>query len=72
MIENFVFFRNNLLIICPIFLTRLVIVEHEEEVDQPGQFHRLEHLPNEAKLAEVYNKPGLLFCNFPKGETFHG
>ena len=61
-----------LLLLSVTLLTRLVIVEHEEEVDQPGQLHRLEHLSNEAQLAEVYYKPGLLFSNLPEGKTFHG
>ena len=52
-------------------LTGLVIVEHEEEVDKPGQLHRLEHLPDEAQLTEVYNEPGLLLCNLSQGKIFH-
>ena len=54
------------------FLTRLVIVEHEEEVDQPGKFYGLEHLANKAQLAEVNDKPRLLLRNLPQGKMFHG
>ena len=54
------------------FLTWFVIVKHQEEVDQPRQLHRLEHLTDEAQLTEVYHEPGLLFRNLPQGEVFHG
>ena len=54
------------------FLTWFIIVEHEEEVDQPGQLHGLEHLADEAELAEVDHKPGLLLRDLPQGEPLHG
>ena len=50
--------------------TWLVIVEHEEEVDQPRQVHRLEHLPGKSQPAKVYNKPGRPFCSFFKSKMF--
>ena len=52
-------------------LTWFVIVKHQEEVDQPRQLHRLEHLPDEAQLAEIYHEPGLLLRNLSQGKVFH-
>ena len=35
----------------------LVVVEHEEELDQGGQVRALEQLPDEPQLAVVYHEP---------------
>ena len=37
--------------------TWFIIVEHEEELDEPGQLHGLEHLSNEPQLAEIDDEP---------------
>ena len=36
---------------------RLVVVEHEEELDEGGEISALEQLPNEAQLTVVNHKP---------------
>ena len=53
------------------FFTWFIIVEHEEEVDQPGQLHRLEHLTNESKLTEVNHKPRFLLSYLGQGKVLH-
>ena len=37
--------------------TWFIVVEHEEELDEPGQLNCLEHLSDEAQLAEVNHEP---------------
>ena len=51
--------------------TWLIIVKHQEEVNQPGKLHRLEHLSNESQLTKVNHKPWLLLSNFTQGKMFH-
>ena len=50
----------------------LVIVEHEEELDQGGQVSALEQLAYEAKLAVVYHKPGKLETKTLKWGSLNG
>ena len=52
-------------------MTWFVVVEHQEELNQPGKLCRLEHLPDEAKLAEVDHKPGLLLCSLLQSKMLH-
>ena len=52
--------------------TWLIIVKHQEEVNQPGKLHRVEHLSNESQLTKVNHKPWLLLSNFTQGKMFHG
>ena len=34
-----------------------IVVEHEEELDEPGQLDCLEHLSDEPQLAEIDDEP---------------
>ena len=44
--------------------TWFIVVEHEEELDEPGQLDCLEHLPDEPQLAEIDDEPaGGEFCS---------
>ena len=45
-------------------LTWFIVVEHEEELDKPGQLDCLEHLSDEAQLAEVNHEPEQSYNQF--------
>ena len=49
----------------------LVVVEHDEELNEPGKVDGSEELADEAELAEVDDKPRLLLQGFLEGKVFH-
>ena len=49
--------------------TWFIVVEHEEELDEPGQLDCLEHLSNEAQLAEVNDEPEESYDRFSANQA---